>query len=182
MDKNIDNRQKWILTGYQLFGEMGPVALNVEKLSNIIGLNRSSFYHYFGDMEVFESQLLTYHISRYAFFYDLIKDYDQFDMLFEDEVMQHKDELAFQRQLLIHESVARYKSCSDEARKHTEAKTYELWSAFNQQSNDSTESWTLFRAVRDFYYIHHGQVKDGSVESNPRDVLVLLHSYMNSKS
>ncbi|MEO9802681.1 MAG: TetR/AcrR family transcriptional regulator [Reichenbachiella sp.] len=181
MKNDLDNKQKWILTGYQFFGQIGPAAFNVEKLSNLVGLNRSSFYHYFGDMEVFESQLLAYHISRYAFFYELIKDYDKFDMLFNEEVMQYKAELAFQRQLLINESISRYKNCSDEARKFTEAKTYQLWSEFNQLNNDSEEEWTLFRAIRDFYYIHHGQTKEGESQTNPKDVLVLLHSYLNSK-
>lgn len=182
MENKVDNRQKWILTGYQFFSDIGPAALNVEKLSNIVGLNRSSFYHYFGDMEVFESQILAYHVSRFAFFKDLIKGYDKFERLFEEEVMQYKTELAFQRQLLINQTVPRYKVCSDEARKYTEAKTYQLWSEFTQQKNDSEEAWTLFRAIRDFYYIHHGQSNGAEDQPDPKDVLVLLHSYLMSKS
>lgn len=172
-----NNKQKWLLTGYELFGDIGAEALNVEKLSNIVGLNRSSFYHYFGDLEVFEAHLFRYHIDRYEAFYQLIKDYDKFDMLFGEDVMNRKAELAFQRQLLVNTSVTRYRECSDEARKHTEEKTYQLWSEYSQLKGDSEEQKILFRAIRDFYYIHYGQSQSEGVYSNPKDVLVLLHSY-----
>lgn len=181
MEKKLTNKEKWILTGYEFFGEIGPEALNVEKLSNIVGLSRSSFYHYFGDIEVFESHLLNYHISRYEYFRDLIKDYDKFEMLFEDEVMQHKTELAFQRQLLVNVSVPKYNECSLKARTFTEEKTYQLWSEFSELKGDSDEQWILFRAIRDFYYIHYGQNGDKNEKSNPKDVLVLLHSYFSKK-
>lgn len=181
MKNEIDNKQKWILAGYQFFGEIGPEAFNVEKLSNIVGLNRSSFYHYFGDMEVFESHLLRYHIGQYKYFYELIKDYNSFEKLFSEEVMQHKHELSFQRQLLVNVSIARYKNCSDEARKFTEEKTYQLWSEFSPLNSDSEEQKTLFRTVRDFFYIHYGQSSGNEGQKNPKDVLVLLHSYFSQK-
>lgn len=177
MALELNNKQKWILTGYQLFGEIGSEALNIEKLSNIVGLNRSSFYHYFGDLEIFETQLFDYHISRYEYFHDLIKDYDKFEMLFSEDVMKHKAELAFQRQLLINTSSPRYKQCSDKARKYTEEKTYQLWTEFGNLGQTSEEQWTLFRAIRDFYYIHYGQANKGNEKSDPKDVLVMLHSY-----
>ncbi|MCR9249363.1 MAG: TetR/AcrR family transcriptional regulator [bacterium] len=179
MAEELNNKEKWILTGYDLFGRIGPEALNVEKLSNIVGLNRSSFYHYFGDIAVFESHLLDYHISKYQMFHDIIKDYDKFEMLFEDDVMRHKEVLAFQRQLLINLSVPKYNECSLKARTYTEKKTYELWSAFNNVEKDSEEQWTLFRAIRDFYYIHYGQADGQTDKTDPKDVLVLLHSYFS---
>lgn len=172
--KKEDNKSKWLLAGYELFGEIGPEALNVEKLSNIVGLNRSSFYHYFGDIEIFESRLLEYHISRYENFYEIIKDYEKFELLFSDEVMQHKTELAFQRQLMINEAITRYKECSTKARQHTEEKTYELWTKFSKVDKDSDEEWKLFKAIRDFYFVRYG-VKD----EKPEDVLVLLHRYLS---
>ena len=172
----MDNKEKWIKTGYELFGEIGALALNVEKLSNLVGLNRSSFYHYFGDMEVFESALLWHHVERFKHFGLLMKDYTEFEQLFGEEIMQHKAELAFQRTLLINQSVARYKACSEDSRQYTEAKTYELWTAYNKSERDTKEAKDLFRAIRDFYYIHFGQqLKEH--DTNPKDVLILLHSY-----
>lgn len=178
MPKSSDNRQKWTTAGYNLFGEIGPEALNIEKLSNIVGLNRSSFYHYFGDMEVFELSLMAYHVDRYRHFGEIIKDYEQFEQLFTPEVYDHQDALAFQRQLMINQGISRYKQCSDEARTYTERKTFELWSVFSKIKEESETEWILFRALRDFYFVNHGQ---NNVPGDPKEILVMLHKYLNDR-
>ena len=116
MVKVSEYKLKWIMTGYTLFGEIGTEALNIEKLSIIMGLNRSSFNHYFGDIELFETDLLMYHLERYENFGEIIKDYDKFELLFTDEVYDHLDALAFQRQLMINQGIFRYKQCHDDSR------------------------------------------------------------------
>lgn len=175
-EKTIDNRQKWIETGYSLFGEIGSEALNVEKLSSLVGLNRSSFYHYFKDLERFEKALFENHKKRFEILGTIIKDFDRFDQLFNDEVFVHKDALAFQRQLLINQSISRYKECSEMVRKFTEEKTFELWTAASKSKETDEEQWEVFRAIRDFYYIHHGQ---SSGPNNPKELMVLLNRYLN---
>ena len=66
--------------------------------------------------------------------------------------MQHKPALAFQRTLMINQTIERYQACSEESRKNTEEKTYQLWTAYNENERDTKESRDLFRAIRDFYY------------------------------
>lgn len=178
MAKGAGNKQKWIEVGYKLFAEIGSEALNAEKLSTIVGLNRSSFYHYFGDMEVFEMAILNYHVQRYRIFGEIIKGYENFEQLFTDEVYQHQDALAFQRQLMINQGIARYKHCHDEARKYTEQKTFELWSAYSEIKEETDSEWILFRALRDYYFVNHGQA---NVPSDPKEVLVMLHNYLKKK-
>jgi len=178
MPKSSDNRDRWITAGYNLFGEIGAESLNVEKLSNIVALNRSSFYHYFGDMELFETTILNHHIERYRTFGEIIKNYEKFEELFTPEVYNHQDALAFQRQLMINQGISRYKQCSDNARKFTEQKTFELWSVFSKIKKESESEWILFRALRDFYFVNHGQ---NNVPSDPKEVLVMLHKYLNDK-
>ena len=175
MNKTEDNRRRWITTGYELFGELGPESINVEKLSNLVGLNRSSFYHYFGDQEGFEVALLAYHVTRYQNFGEIMKDYDHFEQLFTKEIFDHQDALAFQRQLMINQGISRYKKCSDDARHFTEQKTFELWSVFSQSKNESEAEWTLFRALRDFYFVNHGQNNN---LGDPKEVLMKLHEYL----
>jgi AcrR family transcriptional regulator len=176
MEKTSENRQKWLEAGYSLFGELGLEALNVEKLSSLVGLSRSSFYYYFGDLFAFEAALMNIHCKNYQKFGELINTYIVFEELFSDEIMAHKVALAFQRQLLINKSVKRYQECSDKARSFTEAKTYELWTKFKKVDQDSDEEWALFKAIRDFYFVQFGQS-----DQNPQDVLVLLYSYLGSK-
>jgi Bacterial regulatory proteins, tetR family len=54
-------KQKWIEKGYEHFALYGPDSLSINKLSKEIGSPRASFYHYFGDIEVFIEDLLDMH-------------------------------------------------------------------------------------------------------------------------
>lgn len=178
MGKSVENQLKWIKTGYRLFGEIGLDALNAENLSNLVGLNRSSFYHYFKDLTRYEEALFEYHDSRYQFIALVIKDYQKFEELFNKEVFEHKDALAFQRQLLINQSISRYKDCSEVVRRHTEEKTFALWTAANNGNAPNEKQWAMFRAMRDFYFVHHGQ---SNGMDNPKELMILLNQYVNQQ-
>lgn len=90
-------KDTWIETGYKQFALFGPKLLNVNKLSNEVGVSRASFYHHFGDMDVFIQELLIVHWKivtefnergkscKYLFpdFYEFLADYPiplQFNM------------------------------------------------------------------------------------------------------
>lgn len=51
----------WIEKGYEHFALYGPENLSINKLSREIGSSRASFYHHFGDMDVFIEELLDMH-------------------------------------------------------------------------------------------------------------------------
>ena len=53
--------QKWIEKGYEHFALYGPENLSINKLSKELGSSRASFYHHFGDIEVFIEELLDMH-------------------------------------------------------------------------------------------------------------------------
>jgi len=58
------SKNKWIEAGYEFFAANGPDQLQVEKMARYLGLNKSGFYHYFGDREVFIEELMSYHKKR----------------------------------------------------------------------------------------------------------------------
>lgn len=55
------NKEKWLEEGYAQFAENGPENLSINKISKALGFSRASFYHYFGDTEVFIEHLLAKH-------------------------------------------------------------------------------------------------------------------------
>jgi len=61
MPKTKESKQKWIEKGYEHFALYGPSNLSVNKLSKEIESSRASFYHHFGDVEVFIEALLDMH-------------------------------------------------------------------------------------------------------------------------
>lgn len=54
-------KQIWIEKGYEHFALYGPDKLSINKISKEIGYSRASFYHFFGDMDVFIEELLDMH-------------------------------------------------------------------------------------------------------------------------
>jgi len=54
-------RKEWLEQGYKDFAEGGPENLSVNQIAKEIGASRSSFYHHFGDMEIFIDSLLEMH-------------------------------------------------------------------------------------------------------------------------
>ena len=54
-------KQKWIEKGYEHFALYGPENLSINKISKEIGSPRASFYHYFGDIDVFIEELFDLH-------------------------------------------------------------------------------------------------------------------------
>jgi AcrR family transcriptional regulator len=54
-------RNDWLEQGYQDFAEFGPEHLSINRMAKALGESRSSFYHHFGDMEIFVDELLKRH-------------------------------------------------------------------------------------------------------------------------
>ena len=59
--KHRNARQEWIDSGYELFAQEGPEGIQVERLARILKLNKSGFYHYFCDPEIFLITLFNHH-------------------------------------------------------------------------------------------------------------------------
>ncbi|MGD1892895.1 MAG: TetR/AcrR family transcriptional regulator [Cyclobacteriaceae bacterium] len=50
----------WVQKGYQIFAWEGPLGLKVERLAKAVGKSKSSFYHFFADLDIFTDNLLKY--------------------------------------------------------------------------------------------------------------------------
>ena len=61
---NERKRQEWIAEGYQLVAQNGFERLTVKLICRMVAKSKSSFYHYFGELELFKDALLTHHAKR----------------------------------------------------------------------------------------------------------------------
>jgi len=57
------NQSIWIEAGYELFAFEGVEGIQIERLARIVDHNKSSFYHYFGDLEGFFADLVKQHVE-----------------------------------------------------------------------------------------------------------------------
>jgi len=53
--------QSWIDAGYDLFSKEGFEGIQIERLARILDLNKSGFYHYFCDRNIFFEHLMQQH-------------------------------------------------------------------------------------------------------------------------
>ena len=63
-------REIWLEEGYRQFAEHGPDNLSIKKISDTVGSSRASFYHHFGDIDVFTEELLAMH-------WNIVDDFNQ---------------------------------------------------------------------------------------------------------
>lgn len=54
----------WIRVGYELFAHDGPEGIQIERLARVLDLNKSGFYHYFGDHETYFEHLMLHHVLQ----------------------------------------------------------------------------------------------------------------------
>jgi AcrR family transcriptional regulator len=144
------NQTNWLTIGYQLFGEDGPEGIQVERLARMLQLNKSSFYHFFVNKEIFIEELLQMH-KRIAD--KMIEDtykLDSFDPGFINLMMQYKDSILFHRQLIRNSQILVYKMTFDDINFKMDQAILPLW---KYEINLSKESaFTLFEIIRDSFY------------------------------
>lgn len=100
----------WIEKGYRFFAYEGPKGLNIERLSNQVGKNKSSFYHLFADLEVFTERLLSYHFAQAKTIAEKELNSTSESELIE-VILEHKIDLLFSRQLRIHRENKEFQNC-----------------------------------------------------------------------
>lgn len=105
----------WIKEGYFVFGRKGPNGLNVEELAQKIKKSKSSFYHYFGDLETFKGALLDYHLERANQIAIRGKECNNMDPDVINLMIATKNDLLFSKQLRLNSQNPEIKSCFDQA-------------------------------------------------------------------
>lgn len=106
----MNKEQIWLDNGYYTFAFEGPKGLKVETLAKSVGKNKSSFYHFFADLEIFVSKLLKLHLERTK---EMAKKESQAETKIElaQIILEHKVDLFFNRQLRVHRDNNAFKTC-----------------------------------------------------------------------
>lgn len=115
--KNLNSSvaKPWIDLGYEIFAHQGPQALKVESLSKAIGKSKSSFYHLFGEMDLFIIALLDHHLNRVLIIAEEERAAKNIDPELIQVLLNFKTDMLFSRQLRIHRENAHYKACFEKA-------------------------------------------------------------------
>ncbi|MEO1435044.1 MAG: TetR/AcrR family transcriptional regulator [Bacteroidota bacterium] len=108
------NELVWIQKGYFLFGRKGLYGLNVELIASELNKSKSSFYHYFGDLDHFIDKLMEYHRSRAKQIAEKGRNCQNMDPDVILLMIETKDDLLFNKQLRLNGQEPRLNACFEE--------------------------------------------------------------------
>jgi AcrR family transcriptional regulator len=105
----IKKDEVWIQKGYTIFALFGDKGLSIEQMAKEVGISKSSFYHRFGDLEVFIERLLLYHVDRSNIIAEKERNAKRINPDLINILVDHKIDLLFNRQLRVNSCRSRYK-------------------------------------------------------------------------
>jgi AcrR family transcriptional regulator len=123
-------KQEWIIKGYQLVAEEGFASLNVESIARSMGKNKSSFYHYFGDLELFVQELLSYHLERAAQLAEQANACANIRPCLVNLFLDYKPDHFFHKQLRINRSNPAFRQCFERVFDIYEKATLDKWANY----------------------------------------------------
>ena len=121
---------QWIREGYNMVSKNGTNSINIESIARTINKNKSSFYHYFGDIKIFETELLDFHIQQVEIFSNSIKDCERIRPDVLNVFIEYKTDLLFHKQLRISRDNPEHKKCFEKAFKKVEEAFIDKWANF----------------------------------------------------
>jgi len=143
---------KWIETGYELFAREGPEGILIEKIARSLGLNKSSFYHFFGTLEIFYEQLMQYHYNKI----DLALKEGQLalglDPDYLNNVVKHKVSFMVQVQLTRHKNIPLFSKAYLHVNQKIDQSVILLWNKYLGVFDNDNLSLLCLGFVRDAFY------------------------------
>jgi AcrR family transcriptional regulator len=121
------SKSNWLKTGYELVAESGFQQLKIEPLAQLVGISKSSFYHHFADLEVFQEQLLLLHLDRAEVMATKEKNAKTIDPEIIEIILEHRIDLLFHRQLRFHRNLPAFEQAILKAESLIGDALLELW-------------------------------------------------------
>lgn len=142
----------WIAAGYEQFAAEGLEGIQVERLARITALNKSGYYHYFGDRDSFLEFLMKHHLSiaeQMANEIHLVRqidpDFIAILLKYTETVMVHMQLVRNRDHKLLYETFRRVNGIID-------PKILPAWANFINSPLDHSFTAKYFEQVRDMFY------------------------------
>jgi AcrR family transcriptional regulator len=121
-------------------------------MSRKVGINKSSFYHHFADIEVFIEHLLEYHLERAKIVAAKERECKTMipDLL--NVLVEYKEDLLFSRQLRINSDNILFKECYEKSNQIVGNSILEIWAeTLGLKENSSLANLVLKLSLDNFY-------------------------------
>jgi AcrR family transcriptional regulator len=146
------NSFAWTELGYTLFAEEGEEGLQVERLARILKLNKSGFYHYFGDQEGFCDELLKLHEHKANLFLDDVATVKFIDPDYLLVCVKHKIPIMFHQHLIRRKDKPSFYMTADNIDQREDVLLRDRWTEYLGLQDNPTLAMRYFSMVRDMLY------------------------------
>jgi AcrR family transcriptional regulator len=151
--KESDSLQKWVETGWELFAIEGINGLQVERMARELNLNKSGFYHHFGDRDIFLSMLIDHHLKINEKFSLEISRQTTFDPGYLNLVVKYKTAVLAQGQLRKNIDNKLFQDAFQKARDRNSKLVAPLWADFLKMPDNQDLALDLFSIFRDLFFM-----------------------------
>ena len=151
MDKS-KNASIWTEQGYTLFAEEGLDGIQIERLARILQLNKSGFYYYFGDMEVYCEEMLKLHDKKIN---DFLRDVAEVKNLDPDYLLlliKNPTMVMFQVQLTREKNNPTFYRASEAIDEKVDLVVKKMWGEFLGLQDNPDLAQRCHFIVRDMFY------------------------------
>src|SRR4051812_27070836 len=142
----------WLEAGYEIFSIGGPDALKVERIARIVGKSKSSFYHHFADLEIFQKKLLERHLKRMHVIAARGKLCKAFVPDYVHLMVEVKQDLLFNQQLRIHRQNLAFQLCFQHSVSIAEDGFIGIWVEMLGLSDEPTIAKNILEVATDLLY------------------------------
>lgn len=113
-----------------MIAENGFNRISIESIARSMSKSKSSFYHYFGDLELFIEDLLDHHEERSVLFAREISTCEHIRPDMVNIFVDYKTDLFFHKQLRINRANPTYKQCFEKVFHKYEVAILDNWAIF----------------------------------------------------
>ena len=145
------NSAAWTEAGYDLFAREGLDGIQIERLARILQLNKSGFYHYFGDLDGYCEELIELHKRKADVFLEDVAKVKSIDPDYLTVLVQHKTPCMFHLQLIRSKDNPLFYKTAEKIDEQEDLLIGELWSAY-LGIHDPNLAVRYFTIVRDMLY------------------------------
>jgi AcrR family transcriptional regulator len=142
----------WTEEGYNLFAKEGLDGIQVERLARILQLNKSGFYHYFGDLEVFSVELLKLHERKAEDFLAELVQVKSIDPEYLEMIVKYRVTMMFHIHLIRDKSNPAFARIVEMIDQKEDMILGKVWSDYIGFQDSPALALRYFNIVRDMFY------------------------------
>lgn len=143
---------KWVETGYNLLAMNGPEGVHIEAIARILDANKSSFYHFFGTMEIFYDELMLHHYDMIDIALTDCQNAQCLDPDYLIYVVKHKIAFMVQVQLSRHKRIPSFSKAYLIVNQKIDESVLLLWNKYLGLLDNDNVALLYLSFVRDTVY------------------------------